>query len=216
LSYKYLILDLDETLYPKQSGLLQCLDRRIEDFMRQNLDLPVETLTTLRSKYFHKYGTTLSGMIINHGVNPAEYIKYVFQVNPADYIQPDPQLAILLNEISLEKVVFSNSPLNYVENVLDVLGIHEQFRKVYDIGFSDFMGKPNLASFRKVLGDLKIDGDSCIMVDDSLVNVLGAKKAGLTGVWLSEALNPNIDWVIQNIYELKKLIPELMQGKIPA
>jgi putative hydrolase of the HAD superfamily len=216
LSYKYLILDLDETLYPKRSGLLQCLDRRIDDFMKRILDLPAEALTTLRNDYFHKYGTTLSGMIINHGVSPAEFIEYVFRVNPADFIKPDPQLALLLNEISLEKVVFSNSPLNYVENVLDVLGIHDQFRKVYDIGFSDFMGKPNLASFRKVLGDLKIDGESCIMVDDSLVNVLGAKKVGLTGVWLGKALNPDIDWVIQDIYELKKLIPELMQGQISA
>jgi putative hydrolase of the HAD superfamily len=216
MSFKYLILDLDETLYSKRCGLVECIDGQIEDFIRQKLQLSVEETKMMRRDYYHKYGTTLSGMIVNYGISPVEYIQQVFQINLEDYIKPDPKLASILTEINLKKVVFSNSPLEYVEKVLKILGIYNQFHKIYDIQFNNFMGKPNLDSFCKVLEDLNTSGSNCIMVDDSLVNVLMAKKLGMATIWLSENQNLEINCVIKNIYELRRVISGLLQPSISA
>lgn len=216
MSYQYLIFDLDNTLYPKESGLLDQVDRKIDQFIGLKLKIPATKISKLRHEYWKKYGTTLGGMIACHQIDPDEYIDYTYNVEITDFLKPDPLVAKVLSGLKLKKAVFSNSPLNYVEKVLEVLQIRHFFEKVYDIRFCNYLGKPNLSSYFKVLTDLKIEAKECLFVDDTPANVLGGETAGINSILLDNTLvAEGIKWRISDLMELPALIRKI-QGQLIA
>lgn len=215
MKYQYIIFDLDNTLYPKESGLLNQIDRQIDLFIGRKLGIPETKISKLRNEYWEKYGTTLGGMVVGHQIDPEEYINYTYNVKVTDYIKPDPSLVKVLGELEGRKVVFSNSPLKYVEEVLEVLQVRGFFEKVFDIHFCNYIGKPNPSSYFKVLADLGVDGKECLFIDDTPVNVLGGEGAGMTSILLGSDLTNNIKWRISDLTELPMVIP-IIQDQLTA
>ena len=215
MSYQYLIFDLDNTLYPKESGLLNQVNKQIDQFISLKLKIPTIKVPQLRQEYWKQYGTTLGGMVARHRIAPDEYINYAYNVKITDFLTPDPGLIKVLAGINIKKVVFSNSPLNYVEDVLKVLQIQDLFEKIYDIQFCGYLGKPNLSSYIKVLTDLKVEGKECLFIDDTPVNVLGAEAAGIDSVLLGNNSVDGIKWRISGLMELPELIMK-MEGQLTA
>lgn len=210
MNLQYFIFDLDNTLYAKKTGMLKYIDKRIDNFMKKKLNLPLEKVTELRVEYWRKYGTTLGGMIRQHQTDPQEYIENVYSINIKDFIRPDPRLQVMLSKINYRKVIFSNSPVEYIGEVLKVLGVAEFFEKIYDIRFCNYIGKPNLASYQQVLGDLKVNPEKCLFIDDALVNVQAAQTVGMETVWLTT--EPSIKqcrWWSREIYQLPEIITKL-------
>ncbi len=209
MRYQYVIFDLDNTLYPKESGLLNQVDRQIDQFINRKLGIPESKIPKLRNEYWKKYGTTLGGVVACHRTDPEEYINYTYNVKVSDYLKPDPALVKVLSELKMKKAVFSNSPLKYVEEVLEVLQIRGFFEKIFDIHFCNYLGKPNHSSYFKVLADLGVDGKECLFIDDTPVNVLGGEEAGMASILLGSALTHNIKWSISDLTELPSLIPKI-------
>lgn len=216
MSYQYLIFDLDNTLYPKGSGLLDQVDRKIDQYIGLKLKIPATKIPKLRHEYWKKYGTTLGGMIACHQIDPDEYINYTYNVEITDFLKPDPLLAKVLGGLKIKKAVFSNSPLNYVEKVLEVLQIRGFFEKVYDIRFCNYLGKPNLTSYLKVLADLKVEGKECLFIDDTPANVLGGETAGINSILFDNTLAvEGIKWRVSDLRELPALIRKI-EGQLTA
>jgi putative hydrolase of the HAD superfamily len=209
MNCQYLIFDLDNTLYSKDSGMLKHIDQRIDNYMIERLNLPLEQVTRLRNEYWQKYGTTLGGMVIHHQTDPQDYINYAFRFDVTNFIHMDPKLRLMLNRLNFCKAVFSNSPGGYVEAVLEALGVADCFEKIYDIQFCDYLGKPELNSYQRVLNDLGVNAGECIFVDDAWVNVHGAAQAGMEAVWLSDQTAPEVKWRIDRIYDLEFTVAEL-------
>lgn len=207
--FRYLIFDLDNTLYPKEAGLLDQINRQIDLYIGQKTKIPKSKLSKIRLDYCKKYGTTLGGMVVHYKIDPKEYFRNAYNIKIADYIKPDPAQAKILEGLDFKKVVFSNSPLEYVEEVLDTLGIKDQFEKIYDINFCNLVGKPNLSSYNEVLADLGIEGKECLFIDDTPLNVLGGEAAGITSILIGEGPVSNISWVISNLAELPMIIPQI-------
>lgn len=217
MSYQFLLLDLDNTLYPRESGLLKHIDYRIERYLSEKLKLGYRELCQVRQDYWCRYGTTLGGLILHHQVDPDEYLKFAYDIKIADFLKKDNQLYQTLESIDIPKCVFSNSPSFYVEQVLNTLGIRELISKIYDIQFLDFFGKPNPSSYLQVHNDLQVSGEDCILVDDFLVNIKGAEIAGLTPIWLTDSLEEDsVKWRIKEIYELPAVIGKLVGNKMSA
>ncbi|MGE5606524.1 MAG: pyrimidine 5'-nucleotidase [Bacteroidota bacterium] len=215
MSYQYLIFDLDNTLYPRESGLLNQVDRRIDQFIGLKLKIPTIKIPQLRREYWKRYGTTLGGMVACHRIDPDEYINYTYNVKITEFLKPDPLLAKILAGLNMKKVVFSNSPLNYVEDVLKVLQIRDFFVKIYDIRFCDYLGKPNLSSYFKVLADLKVEGKECLFIDDTPANVVGGEAAGIGSVLLGNNSVEGVKWRISDLMELPELIMKI-EGQLTA
>ncbi len=215
MRYRYIIFDLDNTLYTKESGLLDQVDQQIDQYIGLKLKIPATKIPGLRREYWKKYGTTLGGMVACHQIDPDEYINYTYNVKVTDFLKPDPLLAQVLSGLKMKKVVFSNSPLNYVEEVLNVLQIRDFFEKVYDIRFCDYLGKPNLSSYYKVLVDLKAEGRECLFIDDTPVNILGGEAAGIDSILLGNTTIDGIKWKTSGLMELPSLITEI-QGELTA
>ena len=149
--------------------------------------------------------------MLNYQINPDDYFRYAYQIKIADFIRPDPALAKVLQEINLRKAVFSNSPLEYIEEVLQILNVRRFFDEIYDIRFCNFFGKPNPSSYQRVLAHFQVKSEECLMVDDCPANLAQARKLGMTPILLSPDPAPEYEWVIEEICELKMLLPEILK-----
>lgn len=216
MSFQYLLCDLDNTLYSAHSGMLDHIDCRIDSFIGQKLNLGPEEISELRNIYWQKYGTTLSGLVMHHQIKPVEYIDYAYNINITDFIKPDPILATVLENIKLTKAIFSNSPKSYIKRVLQVLEIEHYFTKIYDIEFCNYLGKPNSSSYLKVLNDLGVKGEECILVDDSVANLQAAQQIKIVPIYLNGDQQRLIPCEIQQIHDLYFMVEKLIKDKISA
>jgi len=175
-NFKYLIFDLDETLYPSDSGLLQEINRRISQFISELLDIPFREADVMRESLNHKYGTTLRGLRTDYQINVDEYLKYVHEIPLEKYIDPAPWLRTMLISIPLLKVVFTNSDIVHANRVLERLGVRDLFSLIFDVHAMDFQNKPSSQVYSALLTTLDAKGSQCIFVDDSVRNLQIAKK----------------------------------------
>ena len=184
------ILDLDNTLYPADSGLFDRVVERIYDYMVQTLDIPRHEAVALSSRYRETYGLTLGGLMAHHGVDPDEYMAYVHDLSLPHFIRPDPVLGGILADLSGEKVIFTNGSRAHARAVLSRLGIEDRIAGVFDIAFMDYVPKPRPHGYRKLLETLGTDPRECWMVDDLVENLNTARSLGMTTVLVGPAPAP--------------------------
>lgn len=200
------LFDLDNTLYPRSSGLLRHLDQRINAYLRDLLDLSEDAVDELRRRYVSEYGTTLRGCQVELGVDPREYIARTHTIDPRLYISPDKAVERTLRELPGMKVVFSNSPKIHVDRVLSALDLTQMFDKVYTIEFFEYVGKPDRSAYERVLADLNADPERCVMIEDTPVNLVVPYEMGMTTVLISDDLDFKPDYVDYAVKELLELL----------
>ena len=184
------ILDLDNTLYPAGLGLFPLIDERIDAFMGQRLGLDPEAIPELRETYRHRFGVTLGGLIAEHRVDPEEYLAFVHDVPLEPFLQPNPALVDTLENLPGRKVIFTNGSTGHAHAVLGHLGINGQIEGIYDIGFMDYVPKPFVHGYRKLLLELDVDPQTCWMVDDLAANLDTGRELGMTTVLVGPRAHP--------------------------
>ena len=206
---RYVIFDLDNTLYPKEIGLFRLVDQRINDYMRMKLDINWDRVEGLRLKYMEEYGTTLGGLIAHHNVDPDDYLDFVHDVDLENYLSADPALSELLDRIGVDKIIFTNGCSNHARRVLKILGIGDHFSRIFDIKSLNYLAKPNPVSYQKVLDALQVEGTACIMVEDLVRNVLPAKEFGMTTVLIGQKRIPGVDFIIDDIFGMDSVLQKM-------
>jgi len=181
-----LILDLDNTLYPAKCNLIRDIETRISQFVALKLNLDFDEGDRLRREYFIKYGTTVTGMKVLYDVPPAEFYEYTHQIDIHDYISTDEALRATLQRIGIPMSVFTNSPLSYATQVLEVLGIDDLMDGVYCIEFSEFISKPTPLGYEKLHRELSLGETGAIMVDDQPRNLVPGVKLGWKAIRYNE------------------------------
>ncbi len=182
----YILFDLDETLYPKETGLMAVVSQRINDYMRLRLGIPASQVPELRKRYYRRYGTTSRGLYLHHHLDVHDYLVYVHDLPVEEYLSPDPLLDEVLDGIEAEKAVFTNSPRDYVQRVLGVLGVERHFDRVFDIYFLEQINKPDRRAYLKVIEALETDGQDCLIVDDLARNLKPGKDLGMVTVLVGD------------------------------
>jgi len=175
----FILFDLDNTLYPRDCGLFDRVDFLINRYLAEIVNIPTVEVDRLRRSYLENYGTTLNGLIVHHQVDPHHYLEYVHDVRLADYLVPNPDLAILLSELPGKKYIFSNASRQHCLRVLDYLGLNESFVAVFDINYFNFRPKPAAAIYRELITDIKVRPENGVMIDDMLVNLEPAAALGM-------------------------------------
>lgn len=173
------VLDLDNTLYPAQNGLFPLIDARIVRYMTERLGLPEREVHFLRTQYRATYGLTVVGLMKHHGVDPDEYSRYVHDVPLDDFLSPDETLAQVLDELEGRKVIFTNGSVSHAEAVLRRLGVLAHTSGIFDLAFMDYVPKPNLHGYRKLLAAVAAEPQGCCMVDDVPENLDTARSLGM-------------------------------------
>lgn len=208
-----LLIDLDDTLYPRDSGIWEAIRERINAFIIGRLSVSPPEAHELRADYLRRYGATLNGLIAHHDVEPLDYLRYVHDIPVERLLSPDPDLRAMLINLSQEMVIFTNSYAGHAHRVLDRLGIRDLFPVIVDIIALEFQNKPALQAYQKVLslcGD--IDPHETVLIDDRVRNLAPGAELGMSTVLVGDedqhdSFKP--DYTIQSIRQLSEVIDDL-------
>ncbi len=186
MNFSTLLIDLDDTVYPADSGVWQAIRQRIDLFVAEKFRLPMEDAMLLRQKLFLEYGTTMRGLQAAYHIDEDEYLAFVHHIPLADYLQPDPELADILGRIPQRKIIFTNADTAHARRVLAVLELEDCFDQIIDIKAMAPYCKPMLPAFEIALrqaGDPVPAG--CVLVDDQIHNIRAARELGMFTVRVS-------------------------------
>lgn len=203
---KYVLFDLDETLYPPGAGRMQAISSRINADLIAHLGLTPAAAEALRRDYERRYGSFFRGMALNGGLDPGDLSAYAHDVHIEQYLAPDPDLGCLIECIQSPRVIFTNAPHAYAERVLTQLDISRQFARLFAYEFGEGIGKLIAAVYTKVQRALHVTSAGLVMVDDVLSSLAPAHALGWKTIWVNPngAENPNdqVDFVVHDMWQI--------------
>lgn len=180
------IFDLDDTLHDASAHIFPHINRSMTQYLMTHLDLCEEDACAMRRDYWHRYGATLHGLIRHHGTDPHHFLHHTHQFpNLTTMVLRARGLRTALLRLKGRKVVFTNAPMAYAEQVLHLLGIRDLFQSVFSIESSRFHPKPAKQGFLRILKALRIPATRCVMVEDSLPALRTAKGLGMKTVYVN-------------------------------
>lgn len=177
------IFDLDNTLYPVTPKLLAHIDAHMGSFVARFLNVDAEEARRIQKSYFRKYGLTLRGLMIHHGLDP---VRYFDEMTPMDLgeVTPDPALASALRRLDGRKLIYTNASARHAEMVLERLGMADIFEAVFDIAAADWIPKPAVEGYRALCERHAVEPTRAAMIDDIARNLESAAALGMTTVWM--------------------------------
>ena len=182
-SIKYWIFDLDNTLYSGETKVFEQVDKKMSKYISDKLNISIDEAKKIQKNYFHKYNTTLNGMIKNHKINPNEFLESVHDIN-IDFLQKDLELAKEMEKLEGKKIIFTNGSKKHAINVTKRIGINQYFDDIFDIVDSDFIPKPAIEPYKKLVEKHKIDPKLCALVEDIARNLKPAYEMGMKTIWI--------------------------------
>ena len=177
------IFDLDNTLYPSSSHLFDQVSQRIGAYIATALDVDREEARRLQKSYFREYGTTLRGLMLKHGMDPAPFLEFVHDIDLSPIARSD-ILEAALGRLPGRKLVFTNADAPYAERVMARLGIGHHFSGIYDIAAADWVPKPFPPAYERLAALHAVEPKRAILFEDILRNLAPAAALGMTTVWV--------------------------------
>jgi putative hydrolase of the HAD superfamily len=194
------VFDLDNTLYPPSSNLFEQIDVRIGLFLQEMLSMEPTDARILQKQYFREYGTTLHGLIKNYGTDPRVFLDFVHDID-FSRIPADPDLAKAIDRLRGRKIIFTNADVAYSNRVMERIGVLGLFDGIFDIEAADFIPKPHISTYQRMLESHDIEPMTAAIIDDLPKNLVPAAELGMTTVWIrndhwpqSEAPTPLADF----------------------
>jgi len=175
------IFDLDNTLYPAQSNLFAQIDQRMGEFIADYLGLPFADARILQKSYYVSYGTTLAGLMAEHGLKPEKFLDYVHDID-VSMLAPSPELGQAIEDLPGKKYIFTNGSRGHAENVAGQLGVLDKFDAVFDIGDAGFVPKPDALAYDKFLKAHRVTPHAAAMFEDMPHNLESPHALGMTTV----------------------------------
>ncbi len=215
-SFDYWIFDLDNTLYDIKLGLFKKVSQRITKYIINYFNISNEEALKLQREMYYKYGLTLRGLIIEKNIEPKDFLNFVHDVDFSE-LQKDFELKKLLTELKGKRYIYTNASYDHAKNILSCLDVFKEFDKIIDIKITNFIPKPNKVSYEimsKKLGLTENHFDKAVFVEDTVKNLIPAKKLGMTTIWIENDFNYNefrknltyIDYSFKNVKSFLKFI----------
>lgn len=181
------LLDLDNTLHDAMPVVFPRINRAMTEFVARELELVHEEANALRLHYWHRYGATLLGLMRHHGVDPHHFLRETHPFPDLHRIvRRDHRLAHALRRLPGRRIVLTNSPLYYASRVVRALGISAHIEAIVSIEAMSFAGrlqpKPSRPMLRRLVARLRVPAARCVLVEDSVANLAGARWVGLQTV----------------------------------
>ena len=180
---KYWIFDLDNTLYSGDTKVFDQVDKKMSQFISDKLNVNIKEARKIQKSYFHEYNTTLNGMIKNHKIDADEFLEFVHDVN-LDFLKKNKPLEQEITNLNGKKFIFTNGSKAHVANVTKRIGIEKLFDGVFDIVESDFIPKPSVEPYKKIIEKYKIEPQYSIFIEDIARNLKPAHELGMKTVWI--------------------------------
>lgn len=175
------IFDLDNTLYPGESRLWPQIDLRITLYLSHFFGLDGLSARALQKHYYYRYGTTLNGLMAEHGIDPHPYLDFAHDID-LDTLAPDPALGDAIAALPGRKLIFTNGSRRHASNVTRKLGFEEHFEAVFDIVDAEFIPKPHEVTYQRFLDRHEIEPKKAIMFEDLAKNLEVPHQLGMQTV----------------------------------
>lgn len=180
------IFDLDNTLYPASSAVFGQIHLRMAEYIAGYLGIGLAEAKEVRSALYHKYGQSLRGMILDHGMPPQGYLDYVHDIDLSSLAADDGELRRCLAALPGRRLIYTNGSAGHARNILAHLGVEDLFEGVFDIVAADFVPKPEPGPFDQFLSLHGIDPTQAAFFEDMAVNLKPAAERGVTTVYVTD------------------------------
>jgi putative hydrolase of the HAD superfamily len=181
------LIDLDETVYPVETGIWSAARSRMNQYMHDVLHFNWEEIPRIRERLFHEYGTTTRGLQVVYHIDVDEFLEYVHDLPIQQMLKPDPELGQVLRCYPQRKLVFTNATRKHAEKVLEVLGVRDCFEDIVDIYTIQPFCKPQVEAYQIAMRIAKEPvPQRCLFIDDTIKNVETAREMGFVTVRVGE------------------------------
>ena len=217
---KYLLLDLDGVCYGSHNGyplerVFGLVSKRMTLFIQEKLGLDEKKAKELQTNYFYKYNTSLNGLMLHHNVIGDEFLKYVHDID-ISFMKEDKIMRNELENLNMEKFIFTNGSAEHAQNILTRLGIYDLFgkEKVFDIKDAGYVPKPEAQTFDLMVKKFGINPKETIYIEDIAKNLSIGFERGCTTVWLINdehfgKIDSDKDYISHKIENLSLFLKEI-------
>ena len=217
---KYLLLDLDGVCYGSHNGyplekVFGMVSKRMTKFIQEKLNLNEKKAKELQTDYFYKYNTSLNGLMLHHNVVGEEFLKYVHDID-ISFMKEDKIMRDELEQLDMEKFIFTNGSAEHARNILTHLGIYDLFGrdKVFDIQDAGYIPKPEAKTFDLMAKKFGINPKETIYIEDIAKNLSIGYQRGCTTVWLINdehfgKMDSDKDYISHKIENLSLFLKEI-------
>ena len=208
------IFDLDNTIYPAKTNLFLRVSVRITEFVSRHYKVSAVDARVIQKDLFHRYGTTMRGMMSEENIKPEVYLNYVHDIDVSD-LDRDYELNSMLAALPGRKHIFTNGTVPHAENILSAYGVRHHFDQIFDIVAADYIPKPDQYAFDCFLRQTGIDPNNAVMIEDMAANLRPAAALGMRTVWLASdiewaACGSNESFVHYKADDLKEFLRSLL------
>ncbi len=203
---KNILFDCDGVLYQDLESVFGQVSKRMTQYISEKLNIDLIEAKKLQTDYFHKYNTSLNGLMIHHDISPKDFLNFVHDID-LSFMEKDDVLRGEIEKLNLRKFVFTNGSSEHVSNITTHLGIDDLFENVFDIIDAEYSPKPSAKAFDLMVKKFDIDPKETIYIEDIAKNLSIGKERGATTVWLinneywgkKESDKDYIDYKIKNL-----------------
>ncbi|HEY2532600.1 MAG TPA: pyrimidine 5'-nucleotidase [Xanthobacteraceae bacterium] len=175
------VFDLDNTLYPHHLNLWQQVDERIRDYIVDFLKVTRDEAFRLQKDYYRRYGTTMRGLMEEHGLKPDEFLDIVHQIDHSP-LTPNRALGAAIGTLTGRKFILTNGTRRHAEAVMRRLEIEEHFDDVFDITAAELEPKPRPQAYQRFVARHDIDPKRAAIFEDLARNLEVPHALGMTTV----------------------------------
>ncbi|MGO4910251.1 pyrimidine 5'-nucleotidase [Pseudorhodobacter sp. W20_MBD10_FR17] len=202
------VFDLDNTLYPPTARLFDQIEVRMTNWVMQILKVDRVEADRLRRHYWAQYGTTLAGLMREHGVDPAPYLTDVHDIS-LDHLEQDLALASHIRALPGRRIVYTNGSAPYAERVLAARGLSNLFDAVYGVEHAGFRPKPERVAFETIFALDKLDPNQGAMFEDDSRNLAAPHDMGMRTVHVTPKAEP-ADHIHHHTHDLTDFLAKLI------
>ncbi len=175
------IFDLDNTLYPHHLNLWQQVDERIRDYIASYLEVTREEAFRVQKDYYQRYGTSMRGLMTEHGMEPDDFLDYVHQIDHSP-LEPNAALGTAIEGLAGRKLILTNGTRRHADAVLARLELDRHFEDVFDIVAAELEPKPSPQTYDRFLALHGVDAGKAAMFEDLARNLAVPHALGMTTV----------------------------------
>jgi putative hydrolase of the HAD superfamily len=175
------VFDLDNTLYPHHLNLWQQVDQRIRDYIVDFLKITHDEAFRLQKDYYRRYGTTMRGLMEEHGLEPDQFLEIVHQIDHSP-LTPNPALGAAIAKLPGRKFILTNGTRQHADAVMRRLEIGHHFDDVFDIIAAALEPKPRPLVYERFLTRHNVDPSKAAIFEDLARNLEVPHALGMTTV----------------------------------
>lgn len=208
---KYIIFDLDGTLYQFKGGsfnrstLKKKIIKNARKFIADQLQINNLKAGLILKNIMRTYKEEISlGLEKKYGLNRFKYFNTVWNIPAENIVEYNYQTRALLNLLQKKNILLliSDAPKIWIQNVIKVLKIENIFKDKIFSGESDIR-KGFKNAFETIIKKMKTAPNNCIVIGDQEdTDIRPAKKIGMTTIFVNKHKVSKI--ADYNISEFKK------------